>query len=45
MAQPAVWGGRAPGVLMVYGTAAIFLPLKTAYEAAGLPMPEEAQQK
>jgi glyoxylase-like metal-dependent hydrolase (beta-lactamase superfamily II) len=40
--HPEFWSSQT--VFMVYGTATLVLPLKTAYEAAGLPVPPEVQK-
>jgi glyoxylase-like metal-dependent hydrolase (beta-lactamase superfamily II) len=40
MAYTDAWPGAAGQAIMVYGTGTMILPLETAYEAAGLPMPK-----
>ena len=38
--SPESWLGEGEKAIMVYGIGSIIIPLKTAYDAAGLPMPQ-----
>ena len=40
MAYTDAWPGAAGQAIMVYGIGTIIIPLETAYEAAGLKMPQ-----